>query len=334
MPHCRPRLVTPLLQPQQQLSFVTVLIHSLIKPQQMPGDRIGSRLATSAMMLASSDGDLAFGPSEDGSSTWVSALHRFAVKGLDHDRLEQVNLEPGGGFPYDRKWALHLDASPNRFTPMTPNYLHKSAFLCAFTANVLLASFATQFDDAARTLTVSRRRGAGAAAGPLLQESLESGEGRERIAAFFSNASGRAVTVVGGEGDDQGRQRHHQFGNTESGIRVGDGSTRTIHLVNANTVADLSAKSGVPLHVDRFRANVILQGGLPAWHEFQWVGRTIQLGAATLRVIKRTRCGVMASMWTRVMRACERAGRLTLTFPRCLQGTSRSMGRIWACTHR
>ena len=65
------------------------------------GDRIGSRPA-SAMMLASSDGDLALGPSEDGSSTWVSALHRFAVKGLNHDRLEQVNLEPGGGFPYDR----------------------------------------------------------------------------------------------------------------------------------------------------------------------------------------------------------------------------------------
>ena len=135
----------------------------------------------------------------------------------------------------DRKWALHLDASPNRFTPTTPNYLHKSAFLCAFTANVLLASFATQFDDAARILTVSRRRGAGAAAGPLLQESLESGEGRERIAAFFSNASGRAVTVVGGEGESQGRQRHHQFGNTESGIRVGDGSTRTIHVVNAKS---------------------------------------------------------------------------------------------------
>ena len=285
-----------------------------------------------AALPTSSDGDLAFGPSEDGSSTWVSALHRFAVKGLDHDRLEQVNLEPGGGFPYDRKWALHLDASPNRFTPTTPNYLHKSAFLCAFTANVLLASFATQFDDAARILTVSRRRGAGAAAGPLLQESLESGEGRERIAAFFSNASGRAVTVVGGEGESQGRQRHHQFGNTESGIRVGDGSTRTIHVVNAKSptrwLTYLPSPACRYTWIGSGPTSSSKGGCLPGTSSSgsgapsSWVRPRSESSSG--------RCGVMASMWTRVMRA----GRLTLTFPRCLQGTSRSMGRIWACTHR
>jgi len=56
-------------------------------------------------------------------------------------------------------------------------------------------------------------------------------------------------------------------------------------------VRALSAATGVALHPERFRANVIVGGTLPAWEEFAWVGRTLTLGTATLRVIKRTvRC--------------------------------------------
>ena len=87
------------------------------------------------------------------------------------------------------------------------------------------------------------------------------------------------------EAAGRGACLQHQFGNTASGVNAGDGSTRTIHIVNANTVAALSAKSGVPLHVDRFRPNIILGGGLPAWEEFKWVGRCITLGSSTLQVV-------------------------------------------------
>ena len=225
--------------------------------------------------------------SNDNAAAVVTALHRFAVKGLERDALDQVALETGGSFPYDRRWALHFagGAGAKGFSPATPEWLHKSAFLCAFTATELMASFESRFDDATRMLTVSRRSGGGA---PPLSARLDEVEGRAQVDAFFSNASGRAVHVVSSGASPT---KAHQFGNTNSGVSAGDGSTRTIHIVNANTVRALAAAAGVPLHPERFRANVILDGALPAWSEFGWVGHQIQLGSATLRVIKRTvRC--------------------------------------------
>ena len=46
--------------------------------------------------------------------------------------------------------------------------------------------------------------------------------------------------------------------------------------------AALSEAAGVALAPSRFRPNVVIEGP-PAWEEFKWVGRVIQLGDATLQ---------------------------------------------------
>lgn len=223
----------------------------------------------------------------DAGATFVTALHRFAVKGLERDSLHHVDLATGGAFPFDRRWALMLEDAADRFSSAAPQWLHKANFLCAFSANELMARFVTRFDDASRTFTLARRANAGE---PLLSADLDDPNGRRQVAAFFSNVSGRAVRVVSGA-EASSVAHHHQFGNTGSGVKKGDGSTRTIHIVNSNTVRAVSAAAGIPLHADRFRANVILDGALPAWKEFEWVGRTVQLGGATLRILSQTvRC--------------------------------------------
>ena len=223
--------------------------------------------------------------------TFVTALHRFAVKGLERDSLDHVDLTAGGAFPFDRRWALMLEGAADRFSAATPQWLHKANFLCAFSANELMADFVTRFDDASRTFTLARR-GTNAAV-PLLHADLDDPRGRDQVAAYFSNVSGRAVRVVSSadHSSSAAHHHHHQFGNTGSGVKKGDGSTRTIHIVNANTVRAVSAAAGIALHADRFRANVILDGALLAWKEFEWVGRTIQLGGATMRIVSQTvRC--------------------------------------------
>ena len=105
----------------------------------------------------------------------------------------------------------------------------------------------------------------------------------------------------------------HQFGNTGSGVKA-SGDTRTVHIVNANTVRAFAAAAGVQLDPSRFRANLILDGALPAWREFDWVGSTIRVGGATLAVIKRTvRCdGVNVD-------AVHGSGRADLDIPALLQ---------------
>ena len=181
-------------------------------------------------------------------ATSVRALHRFAVKGLERDELPSVLLSANEGFPSDRRWALRFDdAKP--FDATQPEWLHKSNFLCAFTATELLAGFVTTFDDATATLHVWRRSALQyyTREGDLLGEEpgdellvarLDEEQGRAAAASFFSDACGRGCSVVTAGAS-------HQFGNTGSGLKA-SGDIRTVHLVNENTVAALSEACGVP----------------------------------------------------------------------------------------
>jgi uncharacterized protein YcbX len=50
---------------------------------------------------------------------------------------------------------------------------------------------------------------------------------------------------------------------------------------------------GLSVHPLRFRANLYVSGW-PAWHEFELLGRTLAIGAARLKVVKRiTRCAAV-----------------------------------------
>lgn len=211
----------------------------------------------------------------------VAGLHRFAIKGLERDELSEARLVAGEAFCSDRRYAMLYDDADQNFDAAAPKWIHKKNFLCAFTASELLASFATSFSDSTAMLRVWRRGAEDAP--PLLAARLDDEAGREAAAAFFSEAAGRRVRIV-----SSGDPRGHAFGNTHD---KRSGETCVVHIVNANTVAALSAACGVELHPERFRPNVILEGALPAWEEFDWIDRTIHVGGAALQVTKRTvRC--------------------------------------------
>lgn len=85
-----------------------------------------------------------------------------------------------------------------------------------------------------------------------------------------------------------------------AGVRVirqdrGVFDTFPLSLITAQTIDELGRRVAIPLSVERFRPNVVVDAvdGAP-FVEDEWVGRTLRLGGARLRVDKRDgRCIVI-----------------------------------------
>jgi uncharacterized protein YcbX len=241
----------------------------------------------------------------------ITGLYRHAVKGLSADVLDTVQLGASESFPDDRRFALLKTNKGGRsFDPENPEWLHKENFLCAFSAPELMAkyraSYSLQVVPSSSSSSSAKEshgtpcdsivvsNGGGGAPAKLLslyersteEQVLESidlstSQGRQQLADFFSKQSGVPLTCVTAD--------NHQFGNTSSGWKQKK-NTRTVHIVNAATVRELSSAIGVSLNPTRFRPNIVLDG-VPAWSEFDWIGKSIQCGSTTLEVISKTvRC--------------------------------------------
>ena len=103
-------------------------------------------------------------------------------------------------------------------------------------------------------------------------------------------------------GDDSNLHTH-QFGNTSTGEKNNGGDTRTLHIINEETVKQFSDavygdEEDVSLSSTQLRPNIIMNN-LEPWAEFDLIGKTIEVvskcgNTATplrLRIVSRTvRC--------------------------------------------
>jgi uncharacterized protein YcbX len=198
----------------------------------------------------------------------VTALYRYAVKGLSPEALQSVTLEVGGIMPFDRAYAI--ENGPGRFDPENPRHLPKITFLMLM-RDERLATLVTTFDDATETLTIMR------AGKQVARGQLTTPLGRKMIEQFFaaymkSELRG-APKVVSATG--------HSFS---------DVAMKCLHIVNLASVRDLERIAGRPVDPLRFRANVYVDG-LEPWVERAWMGREIKLGGVDCSVVDGTvRC--------------------------------------------
>lgn len=198
----------------------------------------------------------------------LSAIYRYPVKGLSPQRLDRVNLTAGETLPFDRAWAI--ENGPGRFDEHAPKYLPKISFLMLM-RNERLATLETEFEEEEQVLTV-RRAGRQVARGQL-----GSALGRRMLEQFFAaymkDALRGAPRIVSAEG--------HSFS---------DVSAKCVHIVNLATIAELERAAGREVDPLRFRANLYIDG-LPAWSEFNWIGKAIHIGNVRFKVFDRTtRC--------------------------------------------
>lgn len=198
----------------------------------------------------------------------IHAIHRYPVKGLSPERLPRVALAVGATLPADRLYAI--ENGPSGFDPAAPQHFPKQRFLMLM-RNERLAALDTHFRDADHTLTV-RLNGEVAAEGDL-----RTAQGRAAIEEFFAKYSADdlrgAPRVLRGEG--------HSFS---------DVAAKVVSIINLASVAQVENAVGAPVDPLRFRGNIHVEGW-PAWAEFDLLGKTIAIGDARLKVVKRiVRC--------------------------------------------
>lgn len=194
----------------------------------------------------------------------VTEIYRYPVKGLSAEPLPHVALTPGRTIPFDRAWAI--ENGPSGFDPAEPKTLPKICFLMLM-RNERLAQLATVLDDATRTLSI-RQNG-----DVKLQARLDTGEGRRAIEDFF-----RAFAADDLRGPPKVLEAPgHSFSDTAAPV---------LSLINLATVRAIGDALGAEVNPLRFRGNLYVEG-LPAWSEFDWVGKRVKIGAVDLIATKR-----------------------------------------------
>ena len=204
------------------------------------------------------------------SGVRVASLHRYPVKGLSPEPMDEARLTVGDYVPGDRLYAI--ENGPSGFDPAAPRHQPKIKFLMLM-RNERLATLRTRYLDAATTLSI--REGDA----ERVRADVRTEAGRASVRAFFERFMPAELRGPPG------------ILAAPDGFRFTDSRTGYVSLINLASVAALEERIGHPVDPLRFRANIAIDG-LPPWREFDWVGRTIGIGDdVRLKVTKRiVRC--------------------------------------------
>ncbi len=198
----------------------------------------------------------------------IAAIYRYPIKGLSAHPLPAAALTEGETLAYDRAYAI--ENGKGRFDEANPKHLPKINFLMLM-RDERLAKLDVRFDETSERLTISRD------GKQVAQGDLGTMSGRAIIEQFFSAYMEKEL---------RGPPKIKRA----SGHSFSDVAAKCLHIVNAATIRELERETGRAIDPRRFRPNLVITG-LPAWQEFDWIGKHVVAGSARLHVFKRTeRC--------------------------------------------
>lgn len=189
-------------------------------------------------------------------SATVQQICRYPVKGLNAEVLESVTLAAGQGLPDDRRFAVAYGLGTGA----------RRGFF-DLVQEERLAQLRVAYDPFGPTVTLSR-------------------QGRQVVSANPSDLTGRMLLSQFFAGFLAGSPR-----GTPSFQEADDGSRAELlpnpgSIISLASIRDFERVARQPVAPRRFRGNILIDG-LPAWVEFEWLGREIRIGGATLRVAER-----------------------------------------------
>jgi uncharacterized protein YcbX len=199
----------------------------------------------------------------------LESIWRYPIKGFTPERLASIILTAGGHVPFDRVYAV--EDGPCGFDPTAPKHVSKQKFT-VLAKIAAVARIRTAYDDATGQLRAE-------APGP---ERFVGDLNDPDTAQDFANW---LKAVLGDEA-----QGPLQVLKSPPAYRFMDHPQGYISIINLQSVKALEAKVGRPVDPLRMRSNLYVEGW-PAWAEDAFVGETLQIGGARLKIVKTiTRC--------------------------------------------
>ena len=196
--------------------------------------------------------------------TPVTDIFRHPLKSHGREALQSVTLIAGNSMPFDRLWAVAHEASRADGS----DWAHCANFTRIAKAPELMAITST-LDEATEKLTLSHP----------MQKALTFSPDHEAaafldwVAPLIPKDRAMPARIV----------RHEGRGFTDSDFP-------SVTLCNHASHRAVQDRIGQPLSVHRWRGNIWFDTQAP-WEEFDWIGKTVQIGDCILRVRERTdRC--------------------------------------------
>ncbi len=193
----------------------------------------------------------------------IKNIYRYPIKGLSAEALSEADLNANCSIKDDRRFAIALGST--NLSLGGGGWMAKNYFLMQ-AKNPKLTQLDTKYDLITQILTIFK------GGEQVSQGKLTTLTGRMVIENFLTAYMG-----------DDARGRVKIF-ETQSGQMLSDQSSPLVSLINLASVRDLSRITGIEINPIRFRGNINFECSNP-WLENYWIGKTLRVGAATLKVI-------------------------------------------------
>lgn len=194
----------------------------------------------------------------------LAKIYRYPFKGFSGQQIASTDLEPGRGIAHDRRYAI-TNGTVNSGEWAGP----RNFFINA--VNDGMQKFTIDYREQDHFVRLQNTAGIELAID--LNDPASIDQSNAMLAEFMQ--------PVGVAGDLPPPQIVERQGDTG----YWDYTDTPISLINLATVERVAERIGQTVNPERFRGNLLISG-LPAWQEFDLLGRKIIVGDAELEVIR------------------------------------------------
>ena len=189
----------------------------------------------------------------------ICGIWRYPIKSHGRESLSEITSEAGKTLPWDRHWAVLHDKSD--YDGM--GWASCKNFMIG-TRTPQLAAIRARLDVTTKHITLMHDKLGNFTFSP--DSSTDVVQFLRWMAPILPESGFRPVKII--SSGDRG---------------MTDSDYASVSIMNMASHRSVSQRLGQSLAIERWRGNIWIDGGAP-WEEFDWIGKKIRIGGATLEV--------------------------------------------------